>query len=549
MRNNLRRGRWHSGLLALLCLGTAFVGAQISAGPAAALSAEQIVNDCLNAKSIYYPDPPADPNAPDYFPDCKLTYKSSEQVYSEQTLGDALGGDKPRPLFRACGDSPGNVQVGGTKSSSFSFSFGLDAGAKKKFGDWEGSVGPKLGVGWSWSDSSTYTNGAVVPSSGVGWVAVRKPQLKVVVDVKAVYSSSNTQYASNVTAYVPDKSRPWDWQAGSRPMSDWELNHYCGSGGTPGSDSSANYTESTSARVAYGDFRLWLPSQYRWFNAATSKCAAPKDASTANDARAVQIACDVTTPAQQRWSRTKQPDGSFLIKNDKSGKCLDVSGDKVSNWVDLLQYTCTPAVAWQNWAIMRATVKIAPNWDEQPAYYLYNRHSGKCAAIDSGALLSNNAPLQQYDCQSLPRPKTFGSYDVWAAGSNAPYKNLTSGKCLDIGGTVPGGGLVVQRNCNGKASQKWNAVQRAGNWHNIKNSNGNCLTVPYNNGTAPGENTQLMWWPCETRWESGNQNWSINPRATSGTYQFGNQWTGLCLAPHPSDVTKDGGRVALRKCL
>ena len=56
-------------------------------------------------------------------------------------------------------------------------------------------------------------------------------------------------------------------------------------------------------------------------------------------------------------------------------------------------------------------------------------------------------------------PPTTKTYDMWSAGGKAPYKNLLSGKCLAIGPTVPNGGLVVQRTCDGGAAQKWNAVK------------------------------------------------------------------------------------------
>ncbi|MFJ3501666.1 MULTISPECIES: RICIN domain-containing protein [unclassified Streptomyces] len=70
----------------------------------------------------------------------------------------------------------------------------------------------------------------------------------------------------------------------------------------------------------------------------------------------------------------------------------------------------------------------------------------------------------------------------------------------------------------------------------IKAGNGSCLTVPYNNGTPPGNGTQLFWWPCETRWSSSSQLWNVIPVDQCGrtrAYYFINQWTGKCLTPTP----------------
>ncbi|MET4610403.1 hypothetical protein ABIC28_001381 [Rhodococcus sp. PvR044] len=344
------------------------IASYLNAAPAAlaaGASPEQVAKDCAapmlkQAGDMIYEDP-----------ECHLTYKSSKQVWGKATIPNKLGGSNS-PMAYGCTTS-GSVAVSGTKSSSTSFSFGLDLGAKKKFGDWEGSIGPKLGWSWTWSTSDTHTHTAVVPLGSVAWITVREPLIEAVIDIDADYDGNRHESARGVTIFVPDTSRSFAWQYESRPMTDTEQRDICGK---------------------------------------------------------------------------------------------------------------TPA---------------------------------------------NNA------------------YGIWSAGSRAPYKNELSGKCLALGGTIPNGGLVVQKTCDGKAGQKWNAVKASNGYFTIRNDNGYCLTTPYNNGTPPGANTQLMWWGCESRWDSGNQMWSVNP-TKDGKYTFSNQWTGLCLAPHPNDVTKNGGRVVIRAC-
>lgn len=73
------------------------------------------------------------------------------------------------------------------------------------------------------------------------------------------------------------------------------------------------------------------------------------------------------------------------------------------------------------------------------------------------------------------------------------------------------------------------------------------------NGTPPGDGTQLFWWPCETRWSSGSQLWNIIPVNVDGNgqtrgYYFINQWTGKCLTLDPATVSAKVGKVTQAAC-
>lgn len=157
-----------------------------------------------------------------------------------------------------------------------------------------------------------------------------------------------------------------------------------------------------------------------------------------------------------------------------------------------------------------------------------------------------------------------GNRTIWLVNENKTYANsLYTNRCMVRGPEFDSsktGGLVTQRECQASppSSHQWGAEKPSSfdpkGYFWIKASNGKCLTVPYNNGTAPGSGTQLFWWDCETRWFSGSQMWNIIPTklatATGSrpAYQFINNWTGLCLSMDPNTAATAGGKVTQETC-
>ncbi|QGV79968.1 RICIN domain-containing protein [Streptomyces ficellus] len=138
-------------------------------------------------------------------------------------------------------------------------------------------------------------------------------------------------------------------------------------------------------------------------------------------------------------------------------------------------------------------------------------------------------------------------------GTAAPNRCMVRGDEFEKGE----GGLVTQRACANPApsSHQWSATppsyKEGKDWFWIKANNGSCLTVPYNNGTPPGNDTQLFWWPCETRWFSGSQLWNVIPAKQQGgpaAYYFVNQWTGKCLTLDIATSTAKAGKVTQAAC-
>ncbi|MFD3336014.1 RICIN domain-containing protein [Streptomyces sp. NPDC058700] len=153
---------------------------------------------------------------------------------------------------------------------------------------------------------------------------------------------------------------------------------------------------------------------------------------------------------------------------------------------------------------------------------------------------------------------------LWTVNSNKQYVGQISGKytasnrCMVRGDEFEDGegGLVTQRACAYPApsSHQWTATPPSYDgkgFYWIKAGNGSCLTVPYNNGTPPGNGTQLFWWPCETRWSSGSQLWNVIPADQYGgarAYYFVNQWTGKCLTLDPATTGARAGKVTQAAC-
>ncbi|GGT22039.1 MULTISPECIES: RICIN domain-containing protein [Streptomyces] len=149
---------------------------------------------------------------------------------------------------------------------------------------------------------------------------------------------------------------------------------------------------------------------------------------------------------------------------------------------------------------------------------------------------------------------------VWLVNGKQYRSTYGSNRCMVRGDEFPdgSGGLVTQRACADSvpSSHQWTATKpdydgKGHYW--IKAGNGSCLTVPYNNGTPPGDGTQLFWWPCETKWSSGSQLWNVIPvnMGAGGQdrgYYFVNQWTGKCLTLDPSTSTAKAGKVTQAPC-
>lgn len=503
-------------------------GANASAGASAApqdpntKTTEQIAYDC---------DHPvlATGTQPYLQPDCKVVRVYEEKKYAEppKIIGEPL---------KNCSDVSGAQGYSKSHTIGKSFSWGMSPGLGM-------GLLISANLGWETSESETveYSSTVYMPAMGIGWLTYKAPMKQARYDIQATYRvdfqpSVTRTVTGGVVSTADSENLQSGWIAKSRAMTENEINQNCpqnGSGTEPNPGTGSTYGP---------DYRFWAASQGRWLNSYSNFCLSNEGSGSK------QRACAYPISMNQRFKTSPTSGGYFSLKNTGTGKCLtgtagSTEGSQVS------EATCVSGNFGQNWEVTPIRLKLPPYTETQPGYYFANRANGLCLALHSDELLRDLGRVAFQSCGSLPRtPLEAAKYDQWAVTDKSGYMNRVSGLCLDLGETYEGGGFLVQRKCSASSGQTWKAVAASNGYFTIRNKNGRCLTVPWNDGVAPGENTQLLQWGCATDRDHDNQMWEIDQTAVAGVHTFSSKWTGLCLSPHKNDLTKNGGRVTFRKC-
>ncbi|MFF4419020.1 RICIN domain-containing protein [Streptosporangium sp. NPDC001559] len=380
----------------------------VPAAPAsAARSPERIAEDCANAR------PAMEGDYMYWVPDCRVEVVSGTETFAAPKVVGQVA--------LACNSSGGSSTVNASSSTSTSFSFGLDIGAKRKFGDLEGQVGAKLGWTWSWSQSRGWAVSVRIPGWSVGWIESRDAVRKLTVNIKADYDDGRgfAETARNQVIYAPDPNNDNRWVLRSRPLTDWEIKNRCGNGLATGTG--LKFTPAPAPAVAseasiaapdgevsalaggYGpDFRFWVKSQGRLLSTYSSKCMTVHNGASADGTRIVQNDCKPDRPKEQLWETVKRPDGPVpyvMYKNSKTKKCLDVSGNEQADGLPLELYTCVPTAPVQSWLTESVTAGMPPYYEGQPAFFLRNKKTAKCGSLDFyNGLEKEGSLLMQYPC-------------------------------------------------------------------------------------------------------------------------------------------------------
>ncbi|HEV2274962.1 MAG TPA: RICIN domain-containing protein [Acidobacteriaceae bacterium] len=153
----------------------------------------------------------------------------------------------------------------------------------------------------------------------------------------------------------------------------------------------------------------------------------------------------VTPPASSGISTSAW----YNVVNTNSGLCLDAVGWGTANGTPIVQYTCGPGSANQEW-------QFQPT--DSGYYQLMNRYAQGSVIDVPGMGTGDGVPLQIWaswggpNQQWMPVPLGDGSYKMISRNSN---------RCLDVPGASTATFTVLQQwDCNGTGAQSYTLVQK-----------------------------------------------------------------------------------------
>jgi hypothetical protein len=153
--------------------------------------------------------------------------------------------------------------------------------------------------------------------------------------------------------------------------------------------------------------------------------------------------------------------GPYYLKNYHSGRCIDVPGGSMADYVKLDQWTCVNQtnvrwkLRWAGWVCARERCAVS--------FYIVNTHSGKCIIVP-GASRANGTQLIQYPCHVTPADPDAWGHDAWhwlVMDGRPLLMNLMSMKCISVAGaSMNNGAALIQDACTSATNKAWNAVPR-----------------------------------------------------------------------------------------
>jgi Ricin-type beta-trefoil lectin domain len=132
---------------------------------------------------------------------------------------------------------------------------------------------------------------------------------------------------------------------------------------------------------------------FRLVNRHSGKCLTIQNASTENDALAIQFTCDSSAPFNERWflDDLSPSDPYYHLVNNHSNRCLTIQNASTATDARALQFTCDFAPPFnEEWQLVDLRAS-------DPYFHIVNRHSGKCLTIQN-ASFSNDARALQFPC-------------------------------------------------------------------------------------------------------------------------------------------------------
>ncbi|AKU95748.1 hypothetical protein AKJ09_02412 [Labilithrix luteola] len=228
--------------------------------------------------------------------------------------------------------------------------------------------------------------------------------------------------------------------------------------------------------------------------------------------------------ANQRWTFTWQDSGFYKITAFHSGKALDVSGASTDNGGAVIQWPFHNGdnQLWQ----------VSLYWDG--SCRLINRHSRKDLTV-GGAITQDGAPLVQNAWDNNDRQKWIIVPVTTRVLPDGVYtiKNQSSGKAVDVSGasSADGTAIILWPGRDGAANQRWTFTWQGNGVYKITAvHSGKALDV---SGAAMNDGGAVIQWPFHN---GDNQLWEVALN-WDGCYRLTNRHSGKVLTV---DGSQDG---------
>ncbi len=206
----------------------------------------------------------------------------------------------------------------------------------------------------------------------------------------------------------------------------------------------------SSLTSAARNFTLGTTRTYASFRQG-AQCLDLPSFSTANGVSPQLFGCKTTQATNQEWNLEPVSAGTFRLRSQNGGKCLDLRAGALTDGAVVEQQPCSTATS-QRWRLLPQTAS---------SYKLQNAASGKCADYYSGALrqytCSTSYPSQLFEIQPgvaaslpsvTPSPTTTATAGSWAVDPNLVVPVMTGNitqESIIVRWTVSDPRIVEQR--------------------------------------------------------------------------------------------------------
>ena len=287
----------------------------------------------------------------------------------------------------------------------------------------------------------------------------------------------------------------------------------------------------------------------------SDKCLDVKGGSFRNGSTMEQENCSSSEAPKFEFLPVSGKNATYLIKNTRTGKCLDIFRAKTHNGADLIQYSCGEG-ANQHFQLVDA----GNNY-----YQLKADHSNKCVDVFR-AYDADGTNVIQYTCHSASNRSSKGN-QLWQISTDGSSSNDSgapsnsgdedkdepapeakvaftstliaehSSKCLNAAGND----AVAQQACANSESFSFDFVKVSSDTYQIKNARtGKCLDIA---GSKQDNGAALTQASCD---EGKNQQFELL-NVGGDDYQVKAQHSGKCLDVYRAN-TSDGTKVTQYRC-